>query len=146
MDWPIVPLTATDHERYRAEYLAGSAVDDRPNPNPESRPFDFPEHYPALSSPSGRLATSGQGHPARVDGHGRLFVFPYVIDPQPDTPYPVDLYDSTGTFLGAYLLPRISWFAAHEDYVYGLELNEDDERILVRYHVRFESRAASATS
>jgi len=84
---------------------------------------DLPDRLPALES-------------IKVDGQGRLWVFPYVYHPLgadlPDDHWPVDVYDSDGELLysgtippGFAMNPRrgSAWMTSRGEVVYGLEID-----------------------
>ena len=102
---------------------------------PDRAPSEYyvPEHQPALSS----IAT---------DGHGHLWVFPWVYPSGPDEDAglrPVDIYASDGTRLFSGLIDDLidgsfntGWVHAQGDHVYTDELDaETGERIIVRYRL-----------
>jgi hypothetical protein len=62
-------------------------------------------------------------------------VFPFVRDPEHGVLYAIDVYDAEGQFIGAGLMPRISWFAARDEFVYGIENDANEEAIVVRYRM-----------
>ena len=88
---------------------------------------------PALSVPAG--GSPGVGHPLRVDGHGNLYVFPYVAAADERGRVPVDVYSPSGERLFAGWIERHSWLEANGDFVYGIEQQDDAQRI-VRYRLR----------
>jgi hypothetical protein len=88
----------------------------------------------------------------RVDGHGHLYVFPYVPKGTPPTePRPVDVYSEGGERLFSGMIQgrnftttsatyngpmyEVSWQAAVDDYVYGLAENVAGEREVVRFRL-----------
>ncbi len=93
----------------------------------ESRSATLPEHYPALS----RMA---------VDGHGRLYVFPWVSDPETRSSFPVDVYGPDGQLLVNGTLPFQGWDDALGDHVYRVEPAPAGPEI-VRYQLRLPSSA-----
>jgi len=52
----------------------------------------------------------------------------------------VDVYDAEGRLIVNGLMPRISWYAARGDHVYGLETTEEGEQQLVRYRLDLGER------
>ena len=87
---------------------------------------------PALSVPAG--GSPGVGHPLRVDGHGNLYVFPYVAAADERGRVPVDVYSPAGDRLFAGWIERRSWLEANGDFVYGIEGQEGVQRI-ARYRL-----------
>ena len=79
----------------------------------------------------------------RVDGHGNLYVFPYVDEGAHDGLVPVDVYSPDGERLFAGLTAPRSWIVAVDDDVYGIEQGEaaQSQRI-VRYRLPPEIVAA----
>jgi len=75
------------------------------------------------------------------DGDGRLYVFPQMPVESEDPPEirPVDVYSATGEFLAAGLVPNVWTYGAGE-YVYGLRINEVEERDVVRYRLVLNKR------
>ena len=97
------------------------------------RPDNWPTHMPAI----GNIA---------VDGHGNLYVFPYVFvsrDPYTgaaaaDAPdeFAVDVYSPDGELLSAALIDTMGWSAAFGDHVYSRGLDpETDDEIIRRYRL-----------
>lgn len=93
--------------------------------NAQENEIEWPTHYPSLDVLL----------PLRVDGKGRLFVFPFAEDREPGAHYPVDVYDADGARIAVATMPYISWFVAHDDFVYGVEPSADDEISIIRYRV-----------
>jgi hypothetical protein len=83
---------------------------------------DWPERYPALDT-------------LKVDGHGRLWVFPF-FKPEDSDERPVDVYSRDGEHLFSGWIPRMTWDFALGDYVYGRESDDEtgEERI-TRYRL-----------
>lgn len=89
----------------------------------DSLELDWPTHMNTL----GRLA---------VDGHGHLYVLPYVFRDMGAEEPPVEVYSAAGDRLFAGTMPQQRWSAARGDYVYGMRTNpETDESELVRYRL-----------
>ncbi len=86
----------------------------------------WPDRYPALSW-------------IGVDGHGHLYVFPFIPDSHNDTlvEWPVDVYSRTGERLFSGLIPKIGiWEAALNDEIYRIEEDPvSNEEIAVRYRL-----------
>ena len=134
VDWPAMEFTEADKEAVLAE------VRERVSDVRESE-IRWPTHYPRLTTRSLERIDFGAVAALQalyVDGRGRIFVFPFVKNPRRGIPYPVDIYARDGTFIGARQMPRISWMAARDDFVYGLEENEERELDVVRYHLNLE--------
>jgi hypothetical protein len=97
--------------------------------------IDWPELQPALS----RTRFPGEsGHALQVDGHGHLYVFPYVEAPwlNDDRMRPVHVYSEDGNILFAGLMPRCFWLAAQDDYVYTMESDPGTgAQVVVRYRL-----------
>lgn len=83
---------------------------------------EWPEQYPALDEMT-------------VDGHGRLYVFPF-FRPEDSDERPVDVYSRDGERLFSGWIPRTSWLFAQDDYIYGRESDDEtgEERI-IRYRL-----------
>ena len=113
----------------RAVELARSRV-----PDLEATGAEWPELLPAVEG----LA---------VDGHGRLYVFPFDwasesygsagrMDPDAES-RPVDVYSHAGERLFTGSMPIWRWMAARGDYVYGVGRDAADEETIVRMRVVF---------
>jgi len=92
---------------------------------------------PALAAEprNNRLDRLGRGLPLRVDGHGNLYIFPYVGTAGGDE-IPVDVYSPAGERIFAGLTSERSWIRAKDDHVYGIEYDERAERQrVVRYRI-----------
>lgn len=93
---------------------------------------------PALAAgPRGRgLSRLGRGHPVRVDGHGNVYVFPYVDREWNRAEVPVDVYSPGGErIFGGFITDR-SWIRAKDDHVFGIEYDEDTRlQRIVRYRL-----------
>ena len=80
-----------------------------------------------------------------VDGHGRLYVFPYHWQSRGWGSYgpmmpgthssPVDVYLPSGQRVFTGMMPSWSWAAAHGDYLYGFVPDETGEQQVVRYRI-----------
>jgi len=95
----------------------------------------WPELQPALSR--GRMPGE-PGHSLQIDGHGHLYVFPYISAPwvSDDRMRPVDVYSEDGDLLFFGLMPTCNWMAALGDHVYALENDvETDNQVVVRYRL-----------
>jgi hypothetical protein len=70
-----------------------------------------------------------------VDGHGHVYVFPLARESAPGS-LPVDVYSPAGERVFAGLIGGEGWAAAHEDYVFRIEISpETAERRIVRYRL-----------
>jgi hypothetical protein len=118
VSYPRVRFTDADREAVLASLRARIS-------NPRENEIEWPTHYPSLD-----LLL-----PLRVDGRGRLYVFPFVKERELGHRYPVDVYDGDGNRIAVGTMPHISWAAAHEDFVYGIEPNASDEFDIVRYRL-----------
>jgi len=104
-------------------------------PDAEQSEIDWPSFHPALSIEG--IAPRRLGSPIRVDGLGRLYVFPLpdVSDLEAGELRPVDVYRRDGGRILAGVMPTISWLAAFKDWIYGLEETEDGRLRVVRYRI-----------
>lgn len=69
-----------------------------------------------------------------VDGHGHVYVFPYVDAVLPDT-VPVDVYSADGERVFTGTMPSIDWQVAVGDLVYGAKRDANGEQQVVRYRL-----------
>jgi hypothetical protein len=84
---------------------------------------DWPDRKPALAG-------------LQVDGHGHVYVFPFVLRATPESEVPVDVYDAEGTRLFSGTIVNRRWRAAHGSFVYDLERDpETAEMKMVRYRL-----------
>lgn len=84
---------------------------------------DWPERKPALAG-------------LQVDGHGHLYVYPFVLRATPSSEVPVDVYATDGTHLFSGTMVNRRWRAAHGPFVYDLERDpETQEMKVVRYRL-----------
>lgn len=83
-----------------------------------------------------RRGSLGRGNPVRVDGHGNLYVFPYVDESWDRDYLPVDVYSPAGQRIFAGFVSDRSWIRAKDDAVYGIETDDSGLRRVVRYRVR----------
>ena len=90
--------------------------------------MDWPENEPALTK-------------ILVDGHGHLYVFPYVPAGLEPEERPVDVYGKDGERLFTGLIASKIWlwadrFVAHGDFVYDVRQNGDTgENEVVRFRL-----------
>ncbi len=91
--------------------------------DPSEVQIEWPEVHPTIA----RL---------RVDGHGHLYVFPFVFrDIGPDE-IRVEVYSRDGERLFAGMMNGADWSAARGDFVYSVRRNEQtEEQELVRYRL-----------
>lgn len=121
--WERTNVTQSDRERAVLRSVGDTPAD--------SLAVQWPELNPALESVKG---TQG-GRALLVDGHGHLYVFPFVREPV-EGRFPVDVYDADGERLFAGFIAINEWRDALGDYVYGLEARESDaEAVAVRYRL-----------
>ncbi len=78
---------------------------------------------------------------ARVDGHGRLYVYPNVGDQPEDDPYqPIDVFSPEGELIAAGIGPA-GWVAAHGDHVYSWRHDEEtDDWYVIRHRLELNER------
>jgi hypothetical protein len=96
---------------------------------------DWPESLPALMGTSiGHYETRPQ--PIRVDGHGHLYVFPFIPENWDRSDQPVDVYSAEGEHLFSGMMPVVRWDSARGDHVYGVRIDPDtEEYTAVRYRL-----------
>lgn len=147
-EYQILALTMEGRQRW-ALRVAGTRIpipDDwkeaelerirKDTPDVMASEFEWPTTFPALSIAGKSLNNYGHGRPVRVDGHERVFVFPYVPGgPKPGELRSVDIFSSDGELLFSGHMPSISWMAARGDFVYGLELSNENEQQVVVYRL-----------
>ncbi len=105
-------------------------------PDATADEITWPDGFPALSIVGKSLRNYGHGYPVRVDGAGRVFVFPFVPDELArGERRPVDVYSPRGELIFSGSMSSISWMAAFGDLVYGLELADNGEQQVVVYRV-----------
>ena len=84
---------------------------------------DWPDRKPALAG-------------LQVDGHGHVYVFPFVLGATAASEVPVDVYEADGTRLFSGAMASRRWRAAHGSFVYELERDpETAEMKVVRYRI-----------
>ncbi len=93
---------------------------------------DWPELNPALANGS-----RADGHrPLVLDGHGNIWVFPWVEQDDGRAEWPVDAYSPDGARLFAGITTVDGWAAALGDFIYRLEEHpETGEQQVVRYRL-----------
>jgi hypothetical protein len=113
-------------------------------PQASVREADFPRWHPALSQPPADLAAdpraANAAYPLRVDGRGRLYVFPFVSTTEVREHRPVDVYDRNGQLIFAGPMANVQWSAANGDFVYGLVPDSEGNQVVVRYTLIFPTR------
>ncbi len=116
------------------ERIAERAPGGQPlSPPPRRSEVDWPATLPALvGTPSAHRFVE----PIRVDGHGHIYVFPFIPDDWPGPDQPVDVYSPDGERLLSGMMPIMRWDAARGDRVYGLATDpETEEYRVVRYRL-----------
>jgi hypothetical protein len=97
----------------------------------------WPKTHAALSLIEGREKRSFP--PIHIDGHGHLYVFPFVRERERQITqgrYPVDVYSRDGEPLFSGLIEGRDWVVARGDYVYGMKVNEESqEDMVVKYRL-----------
>lgn len=76
----------------------------------------WPDYFPALAN-------------IEVDGHGRLYVFPFVRNAEDSGQFPVDVYSPDGDLIVHGLLPFQRWDAQLSDCIYRIEEVDGETRI-----------------
>lgn len=85
--------------------------------------FEWPDHHVALAG-------------LRVDGHGHLYVFPFVFGNRDADRRPVDVYDRDGGHLFSGTIDAVSWRLGSDDLVYGFAEDEaSGGRVVVAYRL-----------
>lgn len=116
------------------EGLATVGPDDRPLVPPASASeVDWPAELPALV---GRPSAHAYTEPIRVDGHGHLYVYPFIPDSWDRADQPVDVYSRDGERLFSGMMPLLRWDAARDDFVYAVDTDPvTEEYRVVRYRL-----------
>lgn len=97
-------------------------------PDAKEAEVDWPRRQPSLRG-------------LMVDGHGHLYVFPYVIAGMEPEEQPVDVYSAAGERLFSGWIPSHIWlwarrFDARGDFVYDIQTNEETgEDQVVRFRL-----------
>ncbi|MGD8327992.1 MAG: hypothetical protein PVJ49_01070 [Acidobacteriota bacterium] len=95
---------------------------------------NWPDSMPALVGPM--IHPWAHLEPLRVDGHGHLYVFPFIPGSWDRPEQPVDVYSTDGEHLFSGMIPMVRWESARGDYVYGIRRDPDtDESTAVRYRL-----------
>jgi hypothetical protein len=95
------------------------------------------EHFPDLQTgeiprPDALAAVND----IAIDGHGHVYMFPYLGNMEGREDAAVDVYSAQGERLFSGLIDIDGWLAAHGDEVYRIEQDEQSgARQLVRYHL-----------
>jgi hypothetical protein len=98
---------------------------------PRDLDVTWPQYNPALAGEAG----SAGGRALLLDGHGHLYVFPFVREPV-DGRFPVDVYGADGERLFAGWIAVNGWEDALGDFVYRFETRaSDEESLVVRYRI-----------
>lgn len=120
--WPRLPViedeiqTALDSLRERLPDVQRSEV-------------SWPGFHPAL-------ADRPRGASVRADGHGHVYVLPFVRRVDEGSPRPVDVYGADGAPLFSGLIDDLPWIKARGDFVYALTTNAiTEEREMTRYRL-----------
>ncbi len=102
-------------------------------PPPRRSEVDWPDELPALV---GSLTAHRYTEPIRVDGHGHVYVFPFISDAWDKPDQPVDVYSADGVRLFSGMLPIARWDTALGDFVYAVGTDlETEEYHVVRYRL-----------
>lgn len=102
-------------------------------PPPQRSEVDWPDELPALM---GSTSVHHSTRPIRVDGHGHVYVFPFIPDAWERPVEPVDVYSAAGERLFSGMMPIARWDAARGDFVYAVGTDpETEENRVVRYRL-----------
>lgn len=124
--WPRLSLTDAEIEAVTSRFTSASFSE------AEIAKVQWPTEQPALASGGLRRRNPSLA----VDGHGHLYVFPYVPQGIGATDRPVDVYSLDGKRLFSGMLPDRSWVTARNGFVYGIEQDsETSEYVVVRYRL-----------
>jgi hypothetical protein len=123
VDWPRVNFPETEIDAFLDALR-------RVMPDASRADIAVPAHLPAIDE-------------LRVDGRGRLFVFPSVASVASDegklAGRPVDVYSSDGDLIWAATWRGVAptqWKAAFEDYIYTIETDTaTEEQVIVQYEL-----------
>jgi len=131
--WSRVPLTDADIAAALQRVMAASDVGPGMS-NVRRSDVQWPESMPALVGSMTHLWERLE--PLQVDGHGHLYVFPFIPDSWDRPEQPVDVYSPDGEHLFSGMIPMIRWESARGDYVYGIYRDPDTEEFTaVRYRL-----------
>ena len=113
--WPNQPLAEEDIETAMTALRARA-------PEATRDAVRWPEHQSSISG-------------IRVDGAGRLYVYPGAPGNSDERGFPVDVYSPEGELIFSGLIEAGSWRAAWRDYVYGVRTDAQGEATVVRYRL-----------
>lgn len=131
--WQRIPLTDEDIAAALQRVMEASDVGPGLS-NVRSSDVKWPESMPALASSMTHIEKRLQ--PLQVDGHGHLYVFPFIPASWDRPEQPVDVYSSEGEHLFSGMIPMIRWASARGDHVYGIRTDPDtEEYTAVRYRL-----------
>jgi hypothetical protein len=103
------------------------------DPRPQRSEVDWPAALPALA---GRPSTHSFTAPLRVDGHGHLYVFPFIPDDWDRQERPVDVYSPAGERLFSGMMAITRWNAARDQFVYAVGTDPvTEEYQVIRYRL-----------
>lgn len=125
------PLT---DERIEAALEQLATREERPLvPPPRRSEVDWPATLPALV---GTSFVHAYTEPIRADGHGHLYVYPFIPDSWDRPDQPVDVYSRDGERLFSGMMPIMRWDAARDDFVYAVDTDPvTEEYRVVRYRL-----------
>jgi hypothetical protein len=117
--WPLPPYPEPRKESMREQA-------ERYEVDPDT--LEFPEHYVAVNA-------------SRLDGRGRLHIFPNPGEQTEEDPYmPIDVYSPDGDFIAAGLGPA-NWRVGQGDYVYSWRHDEEsDDWYVIRSKLTVNAR------
>jgi len=103
------------------------------DPRPRRSEVNWPAELPALASgPSAHPFRD----PIRVDGHGHLYVFPFIPDDWDRPERPVDVYAPDGEHLLSGMMEITRWNAARDQFVYAVGTDPvTEEYRVIRYRL-----------
>jgi hypothetical protein len=110
----------------------------RIEPAATSELVEWPEFWPALDwQPLGLGSAGGRGFPLFVDGHGHVYVFPFVPERHLGIEdRAVDVYSPRGELLFQGIMPNALLMRSWSDFAYGVSTsNSDQEETVVRWRL-----------
>jgi len=135
--WPRTRVTGERIDQALAHVMGKDEDADIPSglSNVRRSDVDWPEFMPALmGTSSAHIAMRTQ--PIQVDGHGHLYVLPFIPEAWDRPDQPVDVYSPDGEHLFSGMIPMFRWDSARGDHVYGVSTDPDtEENIAVRYRL-----------